>query len=155
MKTLYTGHNQQSPQPIDKADSIDQANTSTIHQDRKYDMPAKAEISKSDSLIHLYSSWAGRGFTIDWRIFGYAKPDTTSKRMILISIFTDDVEGNPFQCPFGAYYDTSKMKNESHLQLKYLSKAGKFIKAAIIKKHEQKAVVYIRKRWVRFETDNH
>jgi hypothetical protein len=103
----------------------------------------KAVVSESDSLI-----WLTANMKLDHRIFGYDKPDTSSKKMILISIFTDDVEGNPFNCPFGSYYQSSNMID---MELKYISTEGQFIKANIIRNDTVEGTVYIDKRWIEFE----
>ena len=72
----------------------------------------KATISKADSIISLTAN-----IRRDPRIFGYQKPDINSKKMILLSVFTKDVEGNPFKCAYGSYYQTSNMKS---MDIKFL-----------------------------------
>jgi hypothetical protein len=131
-------------QSAGQRDSMDKKNTAIILQDG--DFITKATVSKKDSIISIIGR-LGPGYS-DYRIFGYKKNDSRSRKMILISIFTDDVKNNPFLCPFGAYYQTSDMKN---MQLKYLSKKGCYIKAAIIKEDKQQATVYIEKKWIAFE----
>jgi len=125
-----------------RIDSIDKSNSSTIAaDDKKYIQ--KAMVSKSDSLI-----WLTANMKLDHRIFGYEKPDTASRKMILISIFTNDVEGNPFKCPFGSYYQTSNMEN---IRLKYVSQQGQFIKANVINSDTIQGSVYIEKKWIEFD----
>lgn len=103
----------------------------------------KATVSKSDSVI-----WLTANMKLDHRMIGYDQPDTNSKKMILFSIFTRDVKDNPFNCPFGAYYSTSDMKNT---KLKFIGNAGSFIKASMIKDNKVAATVYIEKLWVAFD----
>lgn len=103
----------------------------------------KATVSKTDSTIDLTAN-----MRFDHRIFGYSRPDTGSKKMILLSVFTNDVEGNPYNCTYGSYYQTSGMKN---MKLKFISKNGGFIKAAIIKKDSRTAIIYILNKWIAFE----
>ena len=45
----------------------------------------------------------------DHRIFGYEKPDKNSAKLIVFSIFTNDVENNPHHCKLGSYYDTTAL----------------------------------------------
>ena len=117
--------------------------STTYSQKLKDDYNQKATVSKDDSTI-----WLTANMKRDHRIFGYIKPDTNSKKMILISIFTNDVKGNPFSCPFGSYYQTSDMKNMS---LKFVSKEGSFIKAKIVKKDSTDTQIFILRKWIEFE----
>jgi len=125
----------------DKVDSVDKTNSNTITVNE--DNIQKALVSKSDSSIGLTAN-----MKLDYRIFGYEKPDTTSRKMILISIFTSDVEGNPFKCPFGSYYQTSDMTD---MEIKYVSIEDKFIKANVLKNSVLQETVYIDKKWIEFE----
>ena len=103
----------------------------------------KLSVAKSDS-----SLWLIARMQLDHRIFGYAKPDTNSQKLILLSIFTNDVKDNPYKCPFGSYYETSGMEN---IKLKFLEKKKWFIKAEIIENDSAKTPVYFLKKWVEFE----
>lgn len=125
----------------DKLDSVNKANSNTITVDE--DNIQKASVSKSDSSI-----WLTANMKLDHRIFGYEKPDTSSRKMILISIFTNDVEGNPFKCPFGSYYQTSDMTD---MEIKYVSTEGKFIKVNVFRNAVLQGTVYIDKKWIEFE----
>jgi hypothetical protein len=84
----------------------------------------------------------------DHRIFGYSKPDTQSERLLLLSVFTSDVENNPFGCKLGAYYDTSGM--EEGLSLKYISTTGDFVQAVYLDKLKQSTTVFFEKKWIAF-----
>lgn len=117
--------------------------TITYGQKLKNDYNQKATVSKKDSTIRLTANMKR-----DHRIFGYLKPDTNSKKMILISIFTNDVKGNPFNCPFGSYYQTSDMKG---MIIKFVSKEGLFIKGKIVKKDSSGTQIYILEKWIEFE----
>lgn len=125
-----------------KPDSIDKVNSNTISTDGK-NYIGKATISKSDSTI-----WLTADMKLDYRIFGYDKPDITSRKMILLSIFTSDVKGNPFKCPFGSYYQSIDMTD---MELKYISTVGNFIKVNILKNGAIQGIVYIDKKWIEFE----
>ena len=103
----------------------------------------KAVVSKRDSIISLTAN-----IRRDYRIFGYKKPDTISKKMILFSVFTNDVENNLFKCPYGSYYQTSSMQN---MKIKFLTKNGLFIKAAIRKDNATSEIIYFLKKWIDFE----
>jgi len=117
--------------------------TTGYSQKIKHDYNQKATVLKEDSTI-----WLTANMKRDHRIFGYIKPDTNSKKMILISIFTNDIKGNPFNCPFGSYYQTSDMKD---IAIKFISNKGSFIKAKIVKKDSTDTQIYILKKWIEFE----
>lgn len=123
-------------------ETIEKENSKIIEQDEEY--VNKAFIDKKDSLI-----WLTVNMKRDHRIFGFEKPDVKSKRMILLSIFTKDVENNPFNCPYGAFYGTSGMKNTT---LKFKENVGDFAKIEI-QKENLKEVVYFEKKWLEFEQD--
>lgn len=122
-------------------DSLDQANAAMVATDDE--SIQKAWLSKADSSIQLTAN-----MRLDHRIFGYAQPDIHSKRMLLISIFTNDVKDNPFQLPYGAYYETNETNG---IRLKYTGEEGSFIKANASVEGILKGPVYIEKRWIRFE----
>ncbi|MGQ7944902.1 hypothetical protein [Flavobacterium sp. WC2509] len=124
----------------DKLEAIEKENSEIIEQDEEY--INKAAIEQNDSLI-----WLTVNMKRDHRIFGFEKPDVKSKRMILLSIFTKDVENNPFNCPYGAFYETSGMKN---ITLKFKENIGDFAKIEI-QKENSKEVVYFEKKWLEFE----
>lgn len=124
-----------------KADSIDKSNANTIDADK--DNINKATVSLKDSMLVVTSDKYR-----DHRFFGYSKPDVHSKRMILFSIFTNDVKGNPFGCPYGSYYQTRDMQN---MELKYLSADEAYVKFAIMQNNTQQNTVYIDKKWIDIE----
>ncbi|KUJ62968.1 hypothetical protein AR687_06130 [Flavobacteriaceae bacterium CRH] len=98
----------------------------------------KAYVRK-DSLI-----WLNVDMKRDHRIFGYEKPDSNSKKMLLISIFTNDVQNNPFHLPYGAFYDTSEIK------LKFIENKGDFAKVELLNDDTVK-VIYFENKWLEFE----
>lgn len=103
----------------------------------------KLEVSKRDSIVHLYSN-----IRSDHRIFGYEKPDLKSKRKILFSVFTFDVENNPCNCIFGSYYQTPSLEE---LKLKYIGKEKAFVKVEVFQNNIKSGTVYFEKKWVEFE----
>ncbi|TRX36138.1 hypothetical protein FNW52_08925 [Flavobacterium sp. ZT3R18] len=105
----------------------------------------KIQISKKDSVMSLYSSMQK-----ECRIFGYNKPNKNSKKMILLSIWTFDVKGNPSNCKYGSYYDTSSMDD---MELKYIGKDNSFIKAALMKNAIKVSTIYFENKWVEFVID--
>ena len=66
----------------------------------------KKALIEKDSTIFLFADMKR-----DHRIYGYKKKDIYSTKMILFSIFTNDVENNPSDCKYGAYYDTNWMSD--------------------------------------------
>lgn len=96
-----------------------------------------------DSSITVYQN-----IRADYRVFCYKSPDTTSKKMLLFSVFTSDVKDNPYQCVYGSYYYSGAMQDMS---MKYVKKTGQFIEAHLLRKNELVTPIYIRKEWVEFE----
>jgi len=104
----------------------------------------KATIKENGSI------WLTGNMKRDHRIFGFKNKDIHSEKMILLSIFTNEVENNPFNCKYGAYYDTSGMDN---INLKYISTEDNFIKAAILKNKEKVDEVYMLRKWFEFKNE--
>jgi hypothetical protein len=109
------------------------------------DFVNKIQISKKDSMMSLYSSMQK-----ECRIFGYEKPDKNCKKMILISIWTFDVKGNPSNSKYGSYYETNSMDD---LELKYIGNENSFIKAALLKNKMKISTIYFEKKWLEFVSD--
>ena len=103
----------------------------------------KLIVSREDSLIWITSSKY-----LDHRIFGYEKPNINSRKLILISCFTADVENNPFELPLGAYYEL----NINH-KAKFLKNEKKFIVAKIIFNEKDMENVYFEKKWIEFDDE--
>ena len=122
-------------------DSIDNANNESVIASG--DNINKAYVSLQDSSIEMRAS-----MRLDHRIFGYAKPDTKSERPLLLAVFTNDVENNPFGCKLGSYYDTGGMEN---IKLKYVDTLGTFVKAVAIDKLNKATTLYFEKKWIMFE----
>ncbi|MFT6746488.1 MAG: hypothetical protein ACJAZ2_000829 [Glaciecola sp.] len=99
-------------------------------------------IIHSDSTVSLFAN-----IKKDHRIYGYQSADEQSKKVLLFSVFTNEVEGNPAVLIHGAYYDTKDMKNKT---LKYLSKQADFVEVEIIQNDKVLDVIYIEKYWVKF-----
>ncbi|WP_139959591.1 lysozyme inhibitor LprI family protein [Flavicella sediminum] len=103
----------------------------------------KAYIEKDGNI------WMSANMKKDHRIFGYKNKDIYSTKMILLSIFTNDVENNPFNCKYGAFYDTNGMKE---ISLKYLSNEGEFLKIEIVNEKEGKSdIIFMLKKWFEFK----
>lgn len=130
------------PTKAHKPDTIRNVEATQMNEDAFQ----KAIISLQDSSLVVYGN-----IREDYRIFGYEKPDTNSRKLIFFSVFTTDVKGNPYRCPYGAYYSTTDMINS---EIKYLSNAGNFIKANFIKDKAVLSPIYILKDWVKFEEKN-
>jgi hypothetical protein len=101
----------------------------------------KLIVSRKDSLIWITSSKY-----LDHRIFGYEKPNINSKKLILISCFTSDVENNPFGLPLGAYYEL-----DINHKAKFLKKDKEFIVAKFILNEKDMENIYFEKKWIEFD----
>jgi hypothetical protein len=121
-------------------DSIDKANNESVMASGDQVTRAFVSLKERDSTITLVPNMRQ-----DHRFFGYAKPDVTSERLILLSIFTNDVENNPFGCQLGAYYGTSNLEN---IQLKYTATEGNFVKAVAVDKGGKATTLYFEKKWI-------
>ncbi len=126
-----------------KLDSIEKSNNESVIASGKDITTAFVFLKNGDSTISLTVN-----IRKDHRIFGYAKPDIKSERLLLLSVFTNDVENNPFDCKLGAYYDTGGM---DELTLKYNSKTGNFIKVIATDKENNSTTIYFEKKWIKFE----
>jgi len=125
-----------------RLDSIEKTNNASVIASGDDVTKAYVYLHGGDSTINLTAYMRK-----DHRFFGYAAPDVTSERLILFSIFTDDVQNNPFGCKLGAYYETRM----DSLTLKYVSTKGNFVKAKAFDKAKQSTTVYFEKKWIDFE----
>uniref|UniRef100_UPI00404A8A1E hypothetical protein n=1 Tax=Fulvivirga sp. TaxID=1931237 RepID=UPI00404A8A1E len=98
-------------------------------------------LSKGDSSFQITAD-----MRMDHHFFGYAAPNLNSEKLILFSIFTDEVDNNPNNCRLGAYYDTNSLQK---LTLKYCSPIGDFIKV-IATRDKIKTELYFEKKSVIF-----
>ena len=123
-------------------DSIEKVNNERIVASGVDITKAIVFLKEGDSTINLIAN-----IKQDHRFFGYAKPDIKSERLLLLSVFTDDVENNPFGCKLGAYYETAGM---GELTLKFISSNGNFVKAVAIDKTNKSTIVYFEKKVIEF-----
>ena len=133
----------QAAEKLTKLDSIDKENNESVVASGANITKAFVFLKDGDSTINLIAN-----IRQDHRIFGYAKPDINSERLLLLSIFTNDVENNPFGCKLGAYYDTGGM---GELTLKYISTTGTFVKAIATDNTNKSTTIYFEKKWIDFE----
>lgn len=132
-------------------DSNEMANTQPILveepketeiQDGNENYLQKAVIDK-DSLITVYQN-----IRADYRIFGYKAPDTNARKLLLFSVFTKDVEGNPHQCLYGAYYYSGVMED---IKMKYIGQTDSFVEAILMKNNHILTPIFLEKKWVQFD----
>ena len=128
---------------LTKLDSIEKENNESVIASGDKITKVFVFLKDGDSTINLRAN-----IRQDHRIFGYAKPDIKSERLLLLSVFTNDVENNPFSCRLGAYYDTRGM---DEFTLKYNSTTGNFIKATAIDKANNSTTIYFEKKWIEFQ----
>lgn len=131
-----------APGKSTQLDSIEKTNNESVVASGDNITKAFVFLKDGDSTIYLTADMRK-----DHRIFGYAKPDIRSERLLLLSIFTNDVEKNPFGCRLGAYYDTG---GPGAPVLKYVSTAGNFVKATATGQTDRPATVYFEKKWIVF-----
>jgi hypothetical protein len=138
-----TSKTSQAKEKLANLDSIEKENNENVIASGDNITKAFVFLNDGDSTIHLTANMKQ-----DHRIFGFAKPDIKSERLLLLSVFTNDVENNPFGCKLGAYYDTSGMGD---ITLKYISTIGNFVKASAIDKSTLATTVYFEKKWIEIE----
>ena len=122
---------------------IDKENSAIINESEEYVTKAFVYLKDRDSTIRLYYVQHQ-----DHRIFGYSKPDVKSERLILFSVFTNDVLNNPFGCKLGAYYECDESIG---IKLKYISTNNNFIKASALDSLNNFTILYFEKKWIDLE----
>lgn len=122
-------------------DSLDKANESQLTPYEDY--WNKISVQNQDSTL-----WLNSEMRLDHRIFGYKKPNVKSQRLIFLSVFTNDVEGNPFQCKYGSYYSTTLGEER---ELKYISKENDFVKTILLDHEKVLDTIYFERKWIEFE----
>ncbi len=121
-----------------KLDSIELMNNkSIIDSGNRF---TKAYVDLDDKNFVL---WAD--MKMDHRFYGYEKPDVNSKKLILFSIFTNDVEGNPFDLPLGAYYSTADMEGSS---FKFKGEKEGFVEVEFTDGDGKQNTLYFERKWV-------
>ena len=86
----------------------------------------------------------------DHRIYGYSAASLRAKKLLLFSIFTSDVKGNPHHLPLGAYYDTHGLKEGD--QIKFVSDGPVgFVKLSFVSAGRGATPFYVQRRFVGFD----
>jgi hypothetical protein len=143
IQTVDTPQTKQATEQLSELDRIEKENNASIVSSDDDINKAFVALQNGDSTIHLSMNKYQ-----DHRIFGYVQPDVKSERLLLLSVFTNDVENNPFGCKLGAYYDTGGM---DELTLKYVSITGNFVKAIATDKTNHSTTIYFEKKWIEFD----
>lgn len=78
------------------------------------------------------------------RILCYDSPSLTANPILLYSIYTSDVQNNPFGFEFGAYYDEIGPDSKMY----FLGFDGDFVKAEYIDKAGKEHIVYFERHWL-------
>ena len=78
-------------------------------------------VDKSDSSTSLFANMQS-----NHTFYGYAKPDTNSKRLILFSIFTSEVENDKDSCLYGAHYSDTSLGKKHLKYIKNFKDFGEF-----------------------------
>jgi hypothetical protein len=104
--------------------------------------PNSLVVNRNDSSVFITAN-----MSLDHRIFGFAKPDINSRRLILYSVFTCDIENNPFHCILGSFYDTG---DSASPVLKFKGMQGVFAEMTATQKEGNTTIIYVKKKWISF-----
>ena len=91
--------------------------------------------------------WLHADMKRDHQIFGYQRPNIASQKMLLLSVFTYSVKNNPYECPYGAYYQSADMKD---MKLKMVKISESFVEAILITDTREVKTIYFEKAWVKW-----
>ena len=86
----------------------------------------------------------------DHQIYGYSSASLRSKKLLLFSIFTSDVKGNPHRLPLGAYYETSGLKEGDQINFVSDGPAG-FVKLSFVSAGHGATPFYVQRKFVVFD----
>lgn len=139
----YMPHPAPRVKEMTRLDSIEMENNKSVLASGDDITKAYFPLNSGDSTMYLTAYMRK-----DHRFFGYAHPDIHSDRLILFSIFTNDVQDNPFKCRYGAYY---QIVPSDSLHIKYLSADSNFVRTELTHKTERPVIVYFEKKWINFE----
>jgi len=121
-----------------KLDSIELVNNqSIIDSGNRF---TKAYVDLDDKNFVL---WAD--MKMDHRFYGFEKPDLNSQKLILFSIFTNDVDGNPFELPLGAHYSTADIEDGSFT---FQGEEDGFVQVEFTDGNGKNNTLYFERKWV-------
>ena len=86
----------------------------------------------------------------EYKIFGYDSPSTLANKLFLFSVSTRDVEGNPYNCKYGSFYESYGLE-ETGISLKYVSDTLHFRKLKLVKDNSISEFCYIEKEWLKLD----
>lgn len=141
--SIDSSHIKQTPYILTNLDSIDKTNNESVVASGDNINKAFVFVKDGDSTINMTAN-----IRMDHRIFGYSAPDIHSERLLLLSVFSNDVENNPFRCKLGAYYNTRDMDD---LTLKFIAITENFVRAELIDKYNNHTTIYFEKKWINIE----
>jgi hypothetical protein len=120
-----------------------------VHNQSILDSGERITRAYVDSENNRIDLWAD--IKLDHRFYGYEKPDANSKRLILFSIFTNDVDGNPFGLDLGAYYSTADVEGGIFT---FVSEKDDFVEAEFQDKEGKKTTLYFERKWIVLSDDD-
>ncbi len=84
----------------------------------------------------------------DYRLIGYELPDANARKLLLISVYTNEVKYNPMNCKYGSYYNTESMGNR---KLKWIEDLGDFQKLILTEDSQTLDTLYVESEYVEFD----
>lgn len=83
-----------------------------------------------------------------YSVIGFAEPDRGSKKVILFSVFGNEVKDNPMNLPLGAYAETTALKEGERIE--FDSESGPFVKLNFIHPDNSITPFYLARSFVKF-----
>ena len=103
----------------------------------------RGTIDKNTRLFTVKAALADK-----YSVIGYAEPDRKSQKMIIFSVYDNEVTDNPMNLPLGAYHETTGLKDGDHIE--YDSEAGQFVKLNYIRSNKTITPFYIERGFIKF-----
>ena len=103
----------------------------------------KLLIDKTDSIASLFANMQS-----DHNFFGYSQPDSNSTKLILFSIYTNQVKDNPHHCKYGAHYSDTSLEKK---HLKFICYSKNYGQFKLMENKKEIAVIYFKNQNFKFD----
>ena len=84
----------------------------------------------------------------NYMFYGYAEPDSRSKKLIMFSAYPLNISDNPlYQYPLGAYHETSGLKDGHRIE--YIGHKNGFAEMRYLNTEHEETIFYIKEGYVK------